>query len=366
MRRVFAFKFHYQKVKEFYAKYERWLMPVTLAFGFLGDYITFVNIQVNTAIIILFIYWVICASAIIFIYAFDAGKLPERFKYVRLFIPLVVQFTFGGMLSNSFIFYWFSGSVWVSWPFILAFVALMISNDALRHHFARPTVQLSVYFFATLSIFSVSLPFIFNSLSPLLFVLSGAITSVYIALFSWLLKKNAGAEKFNGSYLTISVASILLIINLFYFTNLLPPVPLAMREIGVYHSIAKSGGQYILRGERESFLEKIIPGRSIHLRPGQPAYVFSSIYAPKELNTAIVHEWQYYDEQQGKWIVKDRLSFNLIGGRREGFRGYSLKTVLPPGSWRVYIKTQRGQTLGRVKFNVERSDGPVELYEVVR
>ena len=365
MRHVFHFKSHYQKVKEFYARYERWLMPVALAVGFLADYITFVNIEINTALAILFIYWIICALAITFIYVFDAGKVPERHKYLRLLAPLLVQFTFGGLLSNSFIFYWFSGSVWVSWPFILVFVGLLISNDALRRHFLKPTVQLSVFFFATFSIFSVSLPFRFNSLDPRLFILAGGLALAFINLFIFLLIRLVGREKFNSRNLAISIGAIFFLINFFYFINLIPPVPLAIRETGLYHSVARSGGNYILKGEVQSFWQKLIPGQTVHLMPGERAYVFSSIFAPKELNTAIVHEWQYKDEQKG-WVVKDRLAFNLTGGRREGFRGYSLKTVLPAGAWRVYVKTPRGQTLGRIRFNIQKITEPVELVEVVR
>jgi len=366
MHRIFAIRSHYQKIKEFLRKYERWLLPVTLVFGFVVDYITFVNIQVSTAIIILFAHFVCCACAIIFIYAYDAGKISPKLKYIRLFAPLVVQFNFGGLLSNSFIFYWFSGSIWVSWPFIAVFVALMVGNDALRHYYVRPAVQLSVYFFAIFTVLSVSLPFIFNSLSPLWFVISGFSALGFIILFTWLLTKISGTEKINRNNIFISIAVIFLVTNLFYFTNLIPPVPLAIRQAGIYHSVERRNGQYILQEERESFWDKLLPGKTIHLQAGSPAYVFSAIYAPKELNASIVHEWQYYDETVKAWVVRDKLFFNLVGGRREGFRGYSLKTALPPGSWRVFIKTQRGQTLGRVKFRIERPAGSVEVKEVVR
>ena len=366
MHRIFEVRSHYQKIKEFVRKYERWLMPVTLVTGFLVDYITFVNIQINTAIIILFVHFFTCAFAIAFIYAYDAGKISQRLRYLRLFAPLLVQFNFGGLLSNSFIFYWFSGSLWVSWPFIVVFVALMVGNDTLRHHYSKPTVQLSVYFFATFTILSVSLPFIFNSLSSLWFILSSLLALAFIACYIWLLYKIAGKEKLNLRNLAISIFAILFVTNLFYFANLIPPVPLAMRETGVYHNVERRGGQYILRGEREDFWEKLVPGKIIHLQQGQRAYVYSAIFAPKELNTSITHEWQYYDETQGSWVVKDRLSFNLVGGRKGGFRGYSFKTTLATGDWRVFIKTQRGQTLGRVKFEVERPTSAVELFEVVR
>jgi hypothetical protein len=268
-------------------------------------------------------------------------------------------------LSNSFIFYWFSGSVWVSWPFILTFVLLMFSNDALREHFFKPTVQLTVYFFASFSIISVTLPFIFNSLNPVWFVLSGFLGLILVLLFLAFARAVAGPLKFHPKTFGIAAVVILLSLNILYFYNLIPPVPLALREAGAYHGVARRGSDYVLKGEKENFLEKLLPGQQIHITPGEKIYVFSSIFAPKELNTPIVHEWQYKDSTLG-WVIKDKLSFRLVGGRQEGFRGYSLKTTLPEGKWRVYIKTERGQTLGRVKFTVTKVKTPPELNEIIK
>jgi len=341
-------------------------MPVTLFTGFLVDYITFVNIQVDTAIIILFVHFVLCGLALLFVYAYDAGKITEKLRYLRLFLPLLIQFNFGGMLSNAFIFYWFSGSLTISWPYIVLFVLLMVGNDALREHYARPTVQLSVYFFATFTILSVSLPFVFHSINPSWFVLSGVLALVLMFGFFRLLAVIAVRQRINWKNVFISVGVIFFTTNFFYFANLIPPVPLAVREEGVYHNVARLDGRYLLIGEQENFWERLVPGRTIHIIDGQPIYIFSAIFAPRDLNTTIVHEWRYYDETREVWIIKDRLSFNLTGGRQEGFRGYTLKTTVVPGKWKVFIKTERGQTLGRVRFDVVRPTGEEELVEVVR
>ena len=352
-------------MKAWYKKYERWLMPVTLTLGFVADYVTFVSIQINTALILLYVYWVLAALTMSFIYAYDNGKFSLRFRNVRLFAPLLIQFTFGGLLSNSFIFYWFSGSVWVSWPFVLAFVLLMVSNDALREYFFRPTIQLTVYFFASFSIISVTLPFVFNSLNPVWFVLSGFLGLILVVLFLAFARAIAGPVKFNPKNFGVASMVILLALNFLYFRNLIPPVPLAVREAGAYHSIARKGGEYELKAENESFFDKLLFGQTLNVTEWERVYVFSSIFAPKDLNTPIIHEWQYNSPASG-WTVKDRLSFNLTGGRQAGFRGYSYKTHLSEGEWRVYIKTERGQTLGRVKFKINKTDTLPPLKEITK
>src|SRR5688572_15503541 len=144
MKRILNIKSHYQQAKAFYFKYERILMPTTLVIGFLVDYITFSSIQIEITFTILFFYWIVTGATITFIALFDAGKLPQKLKYVRLFSPLILQFTFGALMGASLIFYWFSGTFSVSWPLIVVLAIALISNDVFRQHFVRPVVQISV------------------------------------------------------------------------------------------------------------------------------------------------------------------------------------------------------------------------------
>lgn len=366
MQKLFAFKSHYQKIKDFFIRYERLLMPATLILGFLVDYITFTNIQISITLILLLIYWFIGGVSIIVIKLYDAEKLSRKFRYVRLVAPLLIQFTFGALLGGSFIFYWFSGTISVSWPFILIIAVLMFSNDVFRHNFQKPLVQLSVYFFITLSLFSIVLPFFFNSLNPALFVLAGLLSLALFYLYIKILSHIKEFTKEQKDHFFILSFSIFMIMNFFYFSNIIPPIPLSLREAGVYHSVQRSGGGYVLRGEAENFWQKIIPGQTIHLTQGESAYVYTAIFAPGELRTTIVHRWQYYDEDQKTWVDKDRLSFTVTGGRKEGFRGYSTKSSLLAGKWRVYVETPRGQVLGRKRFNVERVTGQEMFPEIVR
>ena len=104
----------------------------------------------------------------------------------------------------------------------------------------------------------------------------------------------------------------------------------------------------------------------MHLAQNETAYVYTAIFAPPKLNTTIVHHWQYYDEAQKEWIDRGKLEFTISGGRKEGYKGYSWQSNLAAGTWRVYVKNQRGQVLGKVRFTVENVDAPVELEEVIR
>src|SRR3989344_8754503 len=100
---------NYNKIKMLYKKYERVLIPATLLGGVLVDYFTFTSIQISITFILLFGYWVIVGTTITFIHLYDANKVPEKFRYLSLFSPLIIQFCFGSLLGSSLIFYWFSG-----------------------------------------------------------------------------------------------------------------------------------------------------------------------------------------------------------------------------------------------------------------
>ena len=80
----------------------------------------------------------------------------------------------------------------------------------------------------------------------------------------------------------------------------------------------------------------------------------------------MVHHWQYYDRQEKEWLSVDKLSFEIEGGRQAGYKGYSFKSNLLPGAWRIYVENERGQVLGRIKFNVEISERQPYLKETIR
>ncbi len=358
----------YQRVRELYDRYEKLLMPTMLVGGFLLDYITFANIEIRTTLAILFAQWFLAGSAILFIHFYDEQKLPisALLNYMRLFAPLLLQFTFGALLGSSLIFYWFSGAFSVSWPLFGMVVLLMIFNERFRDYLEKLWVQVSVYFFCTISLVSLALPFLLASLSAWLFVLASLGSLVLFLLDVHFLSKwleNLRQQKKN---IIVSIFCITIIMNLLYFTNIIPPIPLALRDAGVYHNLYLSGGKYVMKSESENFFKTAIFGQTIYAKPGEKIYLYTAIFAPAKLQTTIVHRWQYYDEIKKEWIDKGKLSFIINGGRKDGYKGYSWLSNLAEGKWRVYVQNERGQVLGVVRFSVKNADTFTLLKEVVR
>jgi len=378
MKKILNIKSHYQKAKAFYKNYERWLMPATLVIGFLVDYITFTSIQIAITFTLLFVYWAVAGATIIFINLYDAGKITFRvfprqiprssaaLKYARLFAPLVLQFTFGALLSTSLVFYWVSGAFSVSWPIVVIVAAAMISNDIFRHYLLKPVVQASVYFFTTFSLLSLVLPFIFKSLDPWVFGLAGALSMALFYPYIRILFLAGDHIKEKKRHLLAATLAIFCAMNVLYFTNIIPPIPLSLREAGLYHSLKISNGSYTMLTEPETFLGVILPGQTVHVKPADKIYFYTSIFAPTHVDVEIFDHWQYYDAQKKNWVTQSVLSFPIIGGRKEGYKGYSFRSNLAAGDWRIFVKNKRGQVLGRMNFAVQKTEGEITLQEVVK
>lgn len=355
----------YTKIKRFYEKYERILIPGTLVFGVIVDTVTFANIEITTAFMVLGLHVLFAGAIIAFLNAYDAdalGKGSRALRYVRLASPLAIQFSFGALLSACFIFYFFSGSLYVSWPFILLIVILMISNDVFREYYLRARVQISVYFFLLFSVSAIVLPYMLQKLGAWVFLLSGALSLLLIFGYIALLSRYVGKIKFSIKRFAKPITAIFVIINALYFLNIIPPIPLSLKDAAVGHSVSASNGAYTILMEEESFLQRIMPGQTIHKKSGGAVAVYTAIFAPGDLKTDIYHHWQR--KENGKWVSKDKLSYGISGGRKEGFRGYSIKSDAPEGKWRVDVETGRGQVLGRVRFKVINMNETPQLIRV--
>mgnify|MGYP003994530141 CR=1 FL=1 len=359
----------YSRLRRLYEKHERLLVPGVLVLGVLFDFITFRTIKISSAFILLGFYALMAGAMIFFINYHDTHRTPRRgngLRYLRLAAPLIVQFTFGALLSASLIFYWFSGVLSVSWPIILILVALMISNEALRHLYQKPIVQISVYFFTIFSYSTLIFPYLFNSISAWVFVFGGLTSLAALYGYVRLLARFLDGVEAQQKRITRSTIVIFIVMNTFYFLNLIPPIPLSLQEAGIYHNIEREDGAYILHAEVETFFERILPGETIHIQDKDFVYVYTSIFAPTDLDTVIYHQWQYYNPDTRDWEDRDRLSFAIFGGRDDGYRGYSVKSSVDEGLWRVNAETARGQVLGRIQFTVEDVEEARTLEQIVR
>ncbi len=352
-----------QKTVTFVSKNQRHLSSAALVGGFIFDTITLQRIDLLFEQLVLYTHLLIAGTSILLIHALMSreirGIIANRFL---VFLPIVTQFSFGALFSAFLIFYSRSGELVSSWPFLFIILLIIVLNELLRSYQIRLTFQLSIFFLALFSFAIFSVPIVVGSIGFWIFILSGLITVIVFSVFILLLMI-IGKERFRKSkrLTVISTTLIFVLINVLYVSNILPPIPLSMKEVNVYHSVERLGNEYLALAEERLLYSFLLGDKKMHLVEGGSLSVFSSVFAPTDIQTEIVHVWQYYNQKEGKWETSSTILFPIVGGRDGGFRGFSEKEKLFPGKWRVDIKTTRNQLIGRVKFKIERAEATPAL-----
>lgn len=345
----------FQEIKEWVEKHERHLSSAALVFGFIVDNLTLQRIDLLFENLVLASYLFIAALAIAIINLYEGETLRGKFfGWLYTWMPIVMQFAFGALFSGFFVFYSRSASLATSWPFLIVLLGLLIGNEFFKKRYLWLSFQMSIFFVAVFSFLIFFLPVLLKTINAWVFVLSGVVSLIIVLLFFRALSYAIPHHTQKGkTMLYWSIGGLFVLINILYFTNIIPPIPLALKDAGVYHSVSRSGAGYTVLTEDHPWYRALFPYDTIHTLPGQPVYIFSAIFAPTKIKTQVFHHWQYYDEGKSEWVSKSRVSFPIVGGRDGGYRGYSLRPSVLPGWWRVDIETPRGQLIGRVKFWVE-------------
>lgn len=342
------------RIKNFAIEHERKLSILALATGFIIDSFTLRGVDFYLENVVLLIYLGILTLSILFTNLSEGeGQFRQFLQRFHWLFILTMQLVLGAIWSAFLVFYSRSASISDSWPFLLLLFLQLIGNEFLRAKYARLRIQVALLYFAIFSYAIFLLPIMLKRLSAGVFVLSGVVSLVVIFFLLKFLKLFLHAKISNDKKaLTLIIGLIFAGINGFYFFNLIPPIPLSLKNAGVYHSIERNNqGVYFLTGEEVTGLQLLSFNSKIHLATGAPAYFFAAVFAPAEFNASLVHRWEYFDEVQTRWVLASQIPISILGGRETGFRTYSWKTV-SPGLWRVTVETDSGLIVGRSRFEV--------------
>jgi hypothetical protein len=353
----------FRQLKDWYEKNERRVSTASLLTGFVLDSLTLQSVDSLFENLWIAGNFILVAICIVLINRYEntqrgepsAGEAEKHFWLFN-----IIQFGFGALLGAFFIFYFRSATLSATWPFLAILLGAMTANELFKNRYARLTFQLSFFYLCLFSFSIFLMPLVFHRIGALVFLFSGATSLAALWGFLSVLKRFA-RERFRKSWapLTRSVAAIFIIVNILYFTNLIPPIPLSLKDAGIYHSISRTvAGNYAVSGEEKNWTRYFHYREKVNWRRGEPLYAYSAIFSPGAINTDIVHEWQYKNDPPaggGEWVTATRIPLYLSGGRDEGFRTYSVKYNLAPGSWRVNVETPKGQLIGRINFKIIES-----------
>lgn len=344
-----------EKAIQFWNKYERHLSALTLIAGFSFDlWLAKRPDSVGDNLLMLF-YLVLAATLII---------LNNR--RTRVWMLLVLQFCFGGLASNLLILYGKSGSFGGTAIFLVLLVGLLVGNELLKSRYEQLRFNIAVYYFLLLTYVVIAMPtFVLHAVGTKEFLISGVTSLVVMTGFISLMRLFALRDNKRRQLWEMrgSVLAVFLVFNLLYFINVIPPVPLSLKSAGIYHSMERdAAGNYTATYEKKHWYEFWRDTADVYtVEAGKPAYCFSAVFAPGSLSTPIVHTWQYFYPETGRWVNVGKVSFPITGGREEGYRGYSRKQVLEDGQWRCMVSTSAGQAIGYITFTVKTSSSTPPL-----
>ena len=377
----------YAFAKQWYVAHERYLVSFALLGGFILDWFTLQRIDTFRANIFLAAYLIIAAVGIVFIHLYDARYAEDELSaeaqrnvfqrmvsWLRLGTPLAIQFAFGGLFSVFVVFYTRSGPFSTSWLFILVLVALLVGNEGFKEYYEHLSFQISILFFAIFSFTIFYVPIVVGDISTPVFLLSGVV-SLFLALLFLLVMKWVAPRRFYASRTsTLSgIAAIFVAINLFYFINVIPPIPLSLQAGEVVHQVERLGrSSYLVYDEQPEGLWwyrdlfSAFESEEIHVLSNEPVYFWSSVFAPTDLNTRIVHHWQRYNSTTNDWESGSRIAFTISGGREDGYRGFSFKRNISAGLWRVDVETDNGRVIGRRTFEIVTVNSEEQRPSIIR
>lgn len=355
------------RVAAFARTHERRLSSAMFVGGFFADALTLPRVDMSATYIILGAYLALAAAGIVAIVFVESGRVADqRVAKAAAFVPPVVQLVFGAIFSALFVYYSRSGSLAGSWPFLALVLLAIVGNELLHDRFRRLEFRLGSFFFVFLMTMIFALPMALKELGVVPFL---AATVLSLAFFSGFVAAlgSIAPELLRGIWRRVGAAALViaLVLNALYFSHLIPPIPLVLKDASAYLSVERAPGGYVGEEERQALLARVgIRNKIYHPAPGGELAFFTAVFAPTEIRTRIVHEWQREDPESGDWQTESTIGFPISGGRDEGYRGYTVKGNMTSGLWRVNVRTERGELLGREVFRVETSGVPAEKKEV--
>ncbi len=348
----------FKKILTFLSENERKLGALLFALGFLTDLLTFGLLPAETINWFFIAYLTLAGVTTLGTHGISTFTARDVWwkKTIAVVFPLGAQYAFGGLFSGFVVFYARSSVFAVSWPFLLLLLLVYAGNEYYRKEREHVVFQTVLFFTALYAYAIFALPLYVHTIGPWTFLGSTLSAIIVFCIFSYalfLIHKKRLLE--NLRVIGASVSAIVLVVCLSYFSGLIPPLPLALTEAGVYHSLEHVADGYRVQSEFAPPWWHI-GTQEVHTTSNSSLTVFSAVHAPIAFSNTVLHRWEHYDEKKNTWVTQSKIEFSMSGGRAGGYRGYSTKGTLEDGEWRVSVETTSGQTIGRIRFNVKIQD----------
>jgi hypothetical protein len=268
----------------------------------------------------------------------------------------------GGLLNVFLVFFFRSSGTALTLVFVAILVTLLVLNELPRVRARGPLVRGALLSFSMTAYLMYLLPIVTGSLhrwQPVTAVAIGAaLTLAMWRLLVWLTpdpRWTFGRAGLPGLALQAVLLALLV-------ADLVPPVPLALKHIGIYTSVRPSPDGAPMRffltwQPAEAWEVWRRDARTLVAEEGQRAWVYARIFAPMGFDDEVSFVW----EKRGAdgWVALGPPQAEpLHGGMDEGFRVFTSRPLTARGDYRVRLLAEDGREVGRRAFTFTPGPAP--------
>ena len=348
-----------ERLRLYYAKNEQRIAVLSFICGFLFDIVTVDRADHWLAIVQQVVYIAVILAALTQMFFEEGQPQPDPAglfflkRWYYQYRTALVHFFLGTLLNVYTIFFFKSSSLLVSFFFLGFLVFLLWANES--EHFKARGLAFKFTLLALCSMcFAANVvPIFVGSIGLTVFLVSMLAGCVpVVGVVWWIRRRKPDAFPRARRQMLLPLGGVLLGFLVFYYFRLIPPVPLSIPFIGVYHAVEKTGDEYRLSHERPIWRIWQHGDQEFLAQPGDRVYVFFRIFSPTRFADQVQVRWYWKDDARG-WALQDTIPIKIVGGRAEGFRGYGFKSKYQAGEWKVQVETTDSREIGRVYFSLE-------------
>jgi hypothetical protein len=232
-------------------------------------------------------------------------------------------------------------------------VVILVANESRRFKALGMHVKFALLALCFLAFSAALTPTVAGSIGLGVFLLSMLVGCVPPVLAAWWIRSRRPELSLQARRQILLPMGFVLVAFLgSYLLRVIPPVPLSIPFIGVYHGVERTDEGYRLTHERPWWRIWHNGDQWFRAQPGDKVYVYFRIFSPARFSDEVQMRWYWKPGDRG-WALQDTIPIRIVGGREHGFRGYGVKANFQPGPWRVRVQTTDGREIGRVYFDLE-------------
>jgi hypothetical protein len=252
------------------------------------------------------------------------GRLARRRQWL-------MHVMLGGLLNVFLVFFFRSSGDGLALGFVFLLLGLAVLNETPRFRARGPLVRVALLSFATTAFLMYLLPIVSGALhrwQPLAAVSLGSLLTLGLwRLFRWL-TADAGLTFRRAALPGLAIQGLLLAM---VWWDLVPPVPISLKHIGIYTSVRPAPSGEAMRffltwqpAEAWEFWRD--DARTLVAERGQKAWVYARVFAPMAFD----------DEVTLRWELQGANGWQAVGEPQVWRKGFASS---PAARWRSRVAT---------------------------